>query len=290
MPQASVKRIDVAAKSAPSPLAGEGREGGAQQTRHSSVVPALVATLMAFAASALAADNPIAGNPLIEIPAGDFVFGRDDGPDNERPRRVVSGEAFAINRTEITNAEYQRFIDATGHRSPSYGSHPFLGLDDRPVVGVTWDDADAFCRFYGLALPSEPQYERAARGTNGAPYPWGAALPDTMRANAGATTCCAGDDADGYAMTAPADSFAEGASPEGVLNLLGNVWEWTRDVYAPYEGEPDAETTGKFRVLRGGSWNSDPAHLTTTYRLAYDPEFRFAANGGFRCVRSAPQS
>ncbi len=239
---------------------------------------------------AVVGDDIIPGNPLIEIAAGAFVFGNDDGLANERPRRTVDGAAFAINRTEITNGQYQHFIDTTGHRSAFYGGHPFLGLADRPVVGVSWGDADAFCRHYGLTLPSEQEYERAARGTGGATYPWGDAERSTMHANGGADTCCEGDDGDGYSMTAPADSFAEGASPEGVLNLLGNVWEWTRDEYAPYEGEPEAAVAGKYRVLRGGAWNSDPAHLTTTYRLAYDPDFRFAANGGFRCVRSSPQS
>jgi iron(II)-dependent oxidoreductase len=243
----------------------------------------------AVASQTAAANDMIPGNPLIEIPAGDFVFGSDDGPDNEKPRREVNGAGFAINRTEITNAQYQRFIDATGHRSAFYGNHPFLGLDDRPVVGVSWEDADAFCRFYGLSLPSEQEYERAARGVGGAAFPWGDAAPNT-RANGGAPECCSGDDGDGYAMTAPADAFASGASVEGVLNLIGNVWEWTRDVYAPYAGEADSKIAGKYRVLRGGSWNSDPTHLTTTYRLAYEPEFRFAANGGFRCVRSSPQS
>jgi iron(II)-dependent oxidoreductase len=249
---------------------------------------AIAAALLAGAASA--GDGPVPGNPLIAIPAGAFVFGEDGGPANEQPRRIVDGAAFAINRTEITNAQYQRFIDATGHRSSFHGGHHLLGLDDRPVVGVTFDDADAFCRHYGLMLPSEREYERAARGSEGAPFPWGDAPPDHTRVNRGAATCCAGEDRDGYFMTAPADSFADGASREGVLNLLGNVWEWTRDFYAPYEGDPDPATAGKFRVLRGGAWNSDPAHLTTTYRLAYDPDFRFAANGGFRCVRSSPQS
>jgi iron(II)-dependent oxidoreductase len=78
-------------------------------------------------------------------------------------------------------------------------------------------------------------------------------------------------------MTAPADSYPGGASKDGVLNLLGNVWEWTQDAYQGNE---------RHRVLRGGAWNSDPVHLTTTYRLAYDADFRFAANGGFRCARS----
>ena len=245
--------------------------------------------VIAVMSGAAAADGgPIAGNPLIEIPAGAFVLGHDDGPENERPRRVLAGGAFAINRTEITNRQYRRFSSATGHRPAFYVNHPILGLDDRPVVGVSWGDADAFCRYYGLALPSEQQYERAARGTDGAAFPWGAAPRGVARANSGADTCCSGDARDGYPMTAPAESFASGASNEGVLNLVGNVWEWTRDFYGPYEGQTDPTSARQYRVLRGGSWNSDPGHLTTTYRLAYDPEFRFAANGGFRCVRSAP--
>ena len=243
--------------------------------------------VVAFITGTEAGDDPISGNPLIEIPAGPFVFGSDNGGENERPRRVIEGKAFAINRTEITNAQYQRFVDATGHRSAFYGGHPILGLDERPVVGVSYADAAAFCGYYGLKLPSEQEYERAARGTNGAPFPWGEAPVDARRVNHGGETCCEGDDSDGYAMTAPADSFPQGASKEGVLNLGGNVWEWTRDFFAPYEGEAPTDTAGKYRVLRGGAWNSDSSHLTTTYRLAYDPDFRFAANGGFRCVRSS---
>jgi iron(II)-dependent oxidoreductase len=88
-------------------------------------------------------------------------------------------------------------------------------------------------------------------------------------------------------MTAPVRAFAAGQSAEGLFDLVGNVWQWTRDWYAPYEGEPDPNIANKFRVLRGGAWNSDLAHLSTTYRLAYDPNFRYAANGGFRCVRSS---
>jgi iron(II)-dependent oxidoreductase len=244
------------------------------------------ALLVIAAPAAATADEPIPGNPLIAIAPGPFVFGNDGGNDNERPRRIVDGKGFAMNRTEISNAQYQRFVDATGHRSAFYGGHPFLGLDQRPVVGVSYDDAMAFCNFYQLTLPSEQEYERAARGTDGSPYPWGDAPVDAMRANRGADECCAGDKGDGYDMTAPVDSYPDGASKEGILNLIGNVWEWTRDFYAPYEGEPPADIAGKYRVLRGGAWNSDPSHLTTTYRLAYDPDFRFAANGGFRCVRS----
>ncbi len=243
----------------------------------------VAATLVTGAA---ASDDPIVGNPLIAIPAGPFVFGSDTGNENERPSRVIEGKPFAMNRTEITNTQYQRFVDATGHRSAFYGEHPFLGLDERPVVSVSFSDVAAFCSYYGLKVPSEQEYERAARGPDGAPFPWGEASVDAMRANHGSDQCCGGDDSDGYAMTAPANAFPAGASAEGILNLVGNVWEWTRDLYAPYVGEAPPDIAGKYRVLRGGAWNSDPSHLTTTYRLAYDPDFRFAANGGFRCVRS----
>ena len=231
------------------------------------------------------AGEPIPGNPLIAVPAGLFVFGSNSGNENERPQELINGKAFAMNRTEISNAQYQRFVHETGHRAAFYAGHPLLGLGDHPVVGVSWDDASDFCAHYGLRLPSEQEYERAARGTGGSAFPWGDSPVDASRANHGSDTCCTGDDSDGYASTAPVDSFPDGASKEGILNLVGNVWEWTRDYYAPYEGEPTPDIAGKYRVLRGGAWNSDPGHLTTTYRLAYDPEFRFAANGGFRCVR-----
>jgi formylglycine-generating enzyme required for sulfatase activity len=238
----------------------------------SLLLPVVVAT------SAGAVEQPIPDNPLIAIAGGRFIYGSDDGSANERPRRSIELKAFAINRTEITNAQYQRFVEATGHRSAYYGGHPMLGIDGRPVVGVSFGDAAAFCAHYGLRLPSEQEYERAARGTEGARFPWGDAAVDGARANHGSEICCGSDDSDGYAMTAPADSYPGGASKDGVLNLLGNVWEWTQDAY---------QGNGRHRVLRGGAWNSDPAHLTTTYRLAYDADFRFAANGGFRCARSS---
>jgi iron(II)-dependent oxidoreductase len=246
----------------------------------------LAGLMIGALAAAAAADEAeiIPGNPLVAVAGGAFVFGNDSGPENERPQSMATVAGFAMNRTEITNAQYRRFVDETGYRSAFYGGHPQLGVDNRPVVGVNWEDAAAFCAHYGLMLPTEPQFERAARGKDGAAFPWGAEPPGMSRANAGADGCCVADARDGYAMTAPVDSFNEVANAEGLLHLVGNVWEWTREPYAPYTGEADEATAGQYRVLRGGAWNSDPAHLTTTYRLAYDPTFRFAANGGFRCV------
>jgi iron(II)-dependent oxidoreductase len=244
--------------------------------------PALAALVGGIAA----AGEPIPGNPLIAIAAGPFVFGTDAGNEDTRPRRVLDGRAFAINRTEISNAEYRRFVEAAGHRPAFYGAHPLLGRDDHPVVGVSWHDAAAFCAHHGLALPTEQQYERAARGVQGASFPWGEAPADATHANGGSEVCCGGSEHDGYMMTAPVEAFAAGATPEGILNLVGNVWEWTRDAYAPYEGDAASDIAGRYRVLRGGAWNSDAKRLSATYRLAYDADFRFAANGGFRCTRS----
>ena len=237
---------------------------------------------------------PVPGNPLVEIPGGGFVFGSDRGRENERPARRIELPGFRMLRTEVTNAQYRNFAIETDLRFPAHAGHPVLGRDGHPVVGVSWEEADAFCRHHGLRLPSEREYERAARGRDGAPFPWGGGAPTAERVNRGASECCEGDATDGYFLTAPVGSFPRGASREGVLDLVGNVWEWTRDWYGPYGGDPANRDAGsgagarKYRVLRGGAWNNGAERLSTTYRLAYDPSFRFAANGGFRCVADLP--
>lgn len=253
------------------------RNAGSAPDRPGRLKPALLGLVLAVAAAA-AAEEPIPGNPLVAIPAGRFVFG-EESPTDASPARRIDLPAFAINKHEITNAQFRAFVAATGHRPAFFAEHPELGADDRPVVGVSWADADAFCRHHGLRLPNERQFERAARGRDGAPHPWGDAPATAHRANRGAAACCGPDAADGYAMTAPVGRFPEGASAEGVFDLIGNVWEWTDDWYAPGQ---------QFKVLRGGAWNSDDPRLRATHRLAYHPEYRFAGNGGFRCVASSP--
>ena len=242
---------------------------------------ALVLCLLWISPVSASPSWPFSDNPLIRIAAGSFVFGADDGEANEAPRAVLRLPAFSIARTEVTNDQYRRLVRDTGHRPSFFADHPVLGLGAHPVVGVSWDDADAFCRHFGLALPSERQWERAARGTDGRRFAWGDAAPGADRVNRGAEICCAADAADGFAATAPVGSFPAGHSPEGVADLTGNVWEWVDGWYNPYDAAAPAQS---FRVLRGGAWNSDAWKLRTTYRLAYDPAFRFAANGGFRCA------
>ena len=232
---------------------------------------------------AAAASERITGNPLVPIAAGPFIFGSDDARPNQRPARRVELDAFAITAYEITNAQYRVFTAATGHPRSSYDTHPVLGRPRYPVVGVARAAAAAFCAFHGMTLPTEQQWERAARGTQGWMHPWGDEPVTAERTNRGADTCCQPSPADGFAMTAPVGSFPAGRSAEGVYDLIGNVWEWVDGWYNPYDAPPTA-LERKFGVLRGGAWNSDSQRLRATYRMAYKPEFRFAANGGFRCV------
>ena len=248
-----------------------------------------IATLSLIAAAILtgqaASAEPIAGGTLIDIPEGLFVFGSDSGETNESPARSIDLPPFKIMKYEVTNRQYRAYVDATGRQRSFYSSHPELGRDDYPVVGVSWGDADAFCRHYGLKLPTEQQWERAARGTDGRRFAWGAEKATPDRVNRGDAVCCAPDPADGYPATAPVGSYPAGETPEGVADMIGNVWEWVDGWFNPYDIGPAARRT-EFRVARGGAWNSDDWRLRTTYRLAYEGDFRFAANAGFRCVAS----
>ncbi len=246
---------------------------------------AVLALPAILASGTTSAAGPLEGNPLVEIPAGSFVFGADDGEENEAPRRTDALAAFRINRFEVTNRLYRAFVEASGHRSSFFDGHPVFGRSDHPVVGVSWDDADAFCRHHGLRLPSERQWERAARGVSGRPFAWGEAPPTPDRVNRGGATCCGPDPRDGYPATAPVGSFPAGTTKEGLFDMTGNVWEWADGWYNFHDAAPAAQER-KFRVLRGGAWNSDEWKMRTTYRMAYKGDFRFAANGGFRCVAS----
>ena len=217
---------------------------------------------------------PLPHNPPIAIAGGKATTAA--GTQVEIP-------SFRISKFEITNAEYQRFVAETGHRPSHFAGNPEIARDAYPVVGISWDDAMEFCRHYGLSLPTETQWDWMARGGERREYAWGNEAPGIDHANRGAAICCQPDDSDGFLGTAPVGSFPKGDTPEGVSDVTGNVWEWVDGWYE--DGLADsAGKERKFRVLRGGAWNSDDAHLRASYRLGYRGDFRYAANGGFRCV------
>jgi len=219
---------------------------------------------------------------MILIPGGTFMMGdtQGDGNSDEKPTSRVSLDPFWLDRTEVTSAQFARFVRAGGYRPQGEWQREAGGKDQHPVVFVTWHDAVAYCRWAGKRLPTEAEWEYAARGADGRKYPWGNAW-DESRARF--------SEKRGSETTAPVGSYPTGASPFGVLDLAGNVWEWTSSLYKPYpyvtgDARGDLAPTGS-RVVRGGSWGDDPGDLRSTYRAWLDPASRFNVLG-FRCARS----
>lgn len=215
------------------------------------------------------------------IPAGEFVMGSDDGDSDEKPRRRVYVDAFLIDKYEVTNSQFRGFMEAAGWAAPSYWNNSRFNGPTQPVVGVSWHDADAYCRWVGKRLPTEAEWEKAARGADGRRFPWGNASVEKSKAQY---------NSDSPAGTVSVGSFPDGASPYGVHDMAGNVWEWVSDWYdksyyqrAPIYN-PKGPDTGQLRVLRGGSWNDGPRNLRSSNRSSLDPENR-SLNLGFRCVR-----
>jgi len=221
--------------------------------------------------------NPVDNAEMIRIEAGPFVMGNDAGGPEEKPARTVNLSAYSIYRTEVTVGQYLPFAKSTGRKLPSeprYGFH-----DDRPVVYVSWDDAQAYCEWAGGSLPTEAQWEKAARGTDGRLFPWGNAY-DKSLAHVGP----------GVKREAkPVGSYPAGASPYGVLDMTGNVDEWVHDYYAKdyYRNAPDTDPTGADRGqrgIRGGSFQvGNEKKLTTTTRSGKTAS-TLGDGTGFRCV------
>ncbi|MGQ0662153.1 MAG: formylglycine-generating enzyme family protein, partial [Pseudomonadota bacterium] len=258
------------------------------------------AALGAMLAALVATAAPGAELDMVPIPAGPFLMGANDGPADQRPADVVEVEAFAIDPIPVTNHRFAEFLSAVGpvdaagrdrfdvddpdariHRlgarflaDPGYGDHP--------VVEATWFGARDYCRRRGARLPSEAEWEKAARGAAGRTYPWGEAPPDRSRAQFGA----------GYNATAPAGAHPAGATPEGVLDMAGNVHQWVSSLYRPYpyrsdDGRENPDAPGE-RVTRGGAHDSGAGDLSSAWRgrgTSRSPE-RGHHNIGFRCARS----
>ena len=231
--------------------------------------------LIAAAALCLAAGRAPQADRVV-IPGGPFTQGSTRGDEDERPARKVTLKAFAIDRTEVTRADYAACVAAKRCKAAQEPAAPTGDpkLPKLPVTGVDWNDAQAYCRFAGARLPTEAEWEKAARGEDGREYPWGNDA-DCARGNWGSFEGegpCA-DKNPGRPV--PVGQYPSGASPYGVLDLGGNVWEWVAD---KYDEDP------KRRVVRGGSCCSYFVGPRAANRNAWAPQHR-DADLGFRCAR-----
>ncbi|MSQ47660.1 MAG: hypothetical protein EXR78_04595 [Deltaproteobacteria bacterium] len=275
----------------------------------------------------LAADAPA---DMVLIPAGSFLMGATpeeqqavlafgwQGPMRDRmqflaehsgPQHTVHLDAFYIDTQEVTNQVYRAFVSATGHQAPTFWNSPrHLADPAQPVVGVSWSDAQAFCAWQGKRLPTEAEWEKAARGTDGRRYPWGQEWDATRLHTADAV---AGKPLENFevwttwqrAMNAGMDtarpatvsSYPRGASPYGVFDMAGNVWEWVADWYEPEyyatspPRNPTGPATGEAKVLRGGGWDVPKTIPVTWLREHFlPPEFAGSPVTGFRCAATTP--
>ena len=249
---------------------------------------------------ALALPGAEAASPeMVQIPAGEFTMGSDTGPPEERPAHQVITLAFAIDRLPVTNAQFAEFLNAVGPGNargenlfdvddPDARIHLRAGrwsadpsFEQNPVVEASWAGARDYCAWLGKRLPTEAEWEKAARGTDARRYPWGNEPSDATRARFGAP----------FNAHVPVGSYPRGASPYGVLDMLGNAWQWVSSAYRPYPYRPDDGredlTAGPVRGTRGGGHDSPPDELTTTQRgrtLSRAPAVGHH-NIGFRCAR-----
>jgi formylglycine-generating enzyme required for sulfatase activity len=226
---------------------------------------------------------------MVLIPAGEFLMGSDPekdkyAEDNEQPQHSLYLPDYYIAKTPVTNAQYAAFVEA-GHKPPKHwkGKKPPQGKKDHPVVNVSWHDAMAYCKWLAeltgkaYRLPSEAEWEKAARGTEGRIYPWGNEW-DAERCNT------KGGGKGGKTRVGP---YPQGASPYGLLDMAGNVWEWCHSLGRPYpydatDGREDAEA-GDLRVMRGGAFYLGARYARCAYRGGDSPDYEFSAVG-FRLV------
>jgi serine/threonine-protein kinase len=223
----------------------------------------------------VAAPTPPSG--MAYVPGGDFMMGTDGDDPYERPAHIVTVRPFFIDLYEVTCEDYKKFIDETRRQPPpgwTNGTYP-SGMARRPVTGVTWDDASEYARWAEKRLPTEEEWEFAARGTDGRRYPWGDEWKENL-ANAGSIN---------KEMTDVGQY--KGVSPFGAFDMVGNAWEWTTSDLKAYPGGQIADLSGNLKVIRGGYWGSKTEKAaTTTYRAGLAPSSgKDYGNTGFRCVK-----
>ncbi len=218
---------------------------------------------------------------MVYVPSGEFIMGIDGEESKLGPAQSVYVNAFYIDKYEVTNARYKEFVDAVGYTPlPDNwvdGTYP-EGKADHPVAYVNWYDAEAYCEWAGKRLPTEAEWEKTARGTDGRAFPWGEDWNEgTMSNSAGGT----------HNDTVPVGSYPEGTSPYGALDMSGNVWEWVQDWFALYTVPYSVSETGDKKVVRGGSWQTrHETDVRCGFRSYTDPNTKIAGIG-FRCALSA---
>jgi iron(II)-dependent oxidoreductase len=228
---------------------------------------------------------PATPEGMVVVAAGEYTIGRDDGDDVEKPKHAVTLKAFFMDKTEVTNAEYKKFVEATNHAAPPHWKNGAFaeGQANFPVVQVSWQDANDYAKWAGKRLPTEAEWEAAARGVEGRRYPWGNEWKDGF-ANIEAGSL------------QEVGRFASGASPDGALDLIGNVWEWTADAFALYPGSTGKMPEGidpaqSYRVIRGGAYDVQrkKVNLDSSYRGFIEENRKDLTKTGFRCVKDANQ-
>lgn len=249
----------------------------------------LLAVALAFCEVAMAEPaNTNAPAEMVLVPAGPFLMGSLDGQPDERPPHQVILPAFYIDKFEVTHEQYAAFIQATGHKPPidwPGGKMP-AALARHPVVNVSWADADAYARWAGKRLPTEAEWEKAARGTDGRVYPWG---NQADKKSATSEQTKDGKHSDG--QICPVGSFPDDVSPYGVMDMAGNAWEWTADWYGPYPGNDSLELEfgKKFKVIKGGgaiNYYGVPETRRSAARTRSLPYGTYESLG-FRCAKEA---
>jgi formylglycine-generating enzyme required for sulfatase activity len=239
---------------------------------------------------------------MVYLPAGEFTMGSDEGSRDELPVHAITLDAFYIDKTEVTNAQFAQFLNEGGNQeeggatwlnvededcliAESGGQYrPKSGYADHPVIEVTWYGATAYCQWAGRRLPTEAEWEKAARGVEGRAYPWGEGI-DCGLANYGG---CVGE-------TVAVGSYPTAASPYGALDMAGNVYEWVIDWYdsryyaASPRDNPQGPDSGSFRGVRGGSWVNGEKRVRAAARFNNAPSNPLN-NVGFRCARSDSDS
>jgi formylglycine-generating enzyme required for sulfatase activity len=250
---------------------------------------------------------------MIVVPSGLFNMGLDNGEPNERPEHETYLETFMIDKYEVSAKDFAEFLNEKGNSANEYFTPdsystiivvsqnaaqgektknpqtylPRKGFEQFPANNVSWFGAYTYCQWKGKRLPTEAEWEKAARGDDKRVYPWGNSMPDAQKAQYNQDW-----DVKGFDVLVPVESLPDGSSYYNVYNMAGNVWEWVDDWYRqnycrPCENTPlDEPAFGSFKVLRGGSWYDSHGELVirSTYRYRMDPKDRYI-HTGFRCAK-----